>query len=883
MSTLTKPMHRTVLLHTRRGNVIRLSREHYIRNDIDCRLPGHSSDPFTTPDAKTVIVFDSEAILNQVDSFQNENIINCIILETSYEMVRSKSRAKQNQLDKILRTPEKHFSMFANDHFSKTYVHQEKNMTSQQTREISIIKALRYLSAEPAKLPIVYLTNTQQDCEKFRKLAVEHPFEEFGNGNFTIDTIHHWAEDKRGLAELLSSPLPIGSDEQLYPDHLSILEVHRLVENGEAFIGTFGLSKFSRDQGIVMTQKNGEIIIQNKIDQNRAIDGDLVAVQLLPESELSVGDKKFPTGKVIAIMKSLPRVICGTIQQPQNVTNDWQYVLVVPMDPSLPKIRIRTRQVQQLLGLRVQVAIDGWGVNSKYPSGHYIATIGESGNIHTESEVILLTHQVPHQNFPDAVIECLPPADYQPSQEEIAKRRDMRDRLVCSIDPPGCVDIDDALHYKDLNENECEVGIHIADVSYFVREGTAIDLEARERGTTVYLVEKRINMIPGLLSENLCSLMGNVERFAFSVVATLDKKTAETKDIWFGRTIIRNRDAMSYQKAQSIVDDQNDHSEMAHNLRELLRISKIMKQKRFDAGALKLRSPQLHFVLDSETQEPLESEIYELHDVNSLVEEFMLYANIEVAKRIYQEFPQSAMLRRHEAPLASRFEYLNNALKRFNIHIDPESNLSLSETLDSVKDKEASLDDIVRIMTTRCMQIAKYFASGTQNYDNFRHFGLALPIYTHFTSPIRRYADLIVHRQLAVACGAEPVTDNLSSKTFMTAIADNLNFRHRMAQEAGRDSAQLFMMEMLRKTPDTIEEARVIRIKPTVFVVLLEKLGVEGHVHVEESEWKYNENEEFLASSNRIIRTFDIVNVKINVTPINMHGRSRLDLQLVDE
>lgn len=879
------PTHRTVLLHTRRGNVIRLSREHYIREDIDCRMPGRSDSPFPTPEVNYIIVLDSETILNQIDSFQNENIINAIILETSYETVKQKSKAKINQLNKILKTPEKHFMVFANDHYRPTYVEQPSDLTSQQHKEISIIRALQFLGQPPHDFPIIYLTNTVEDMERYRQLAKDlEDKEKFPDTQFLIDNIHSWAEDKRGLPELLLSPDLAKGDETVYPEHLSVLDAHALVNEGKGFVGIFNLSQFSREEGTVRTPKNGEILIQSKINQNRAIDGDTVVVELLPESEyLVVNNEAFPTGKIVSILKSPTRIICGTIQEPPNITNDWQYVIVVPMDSNLPKIRIRTRQVQQLLGARVQVSIDGWNSNSKYPYGHYIATIGYSGDIHTESEVILLTHQIPHQNFPPAVIECLPPEDYQPTEAELAVRRDLRDRLVCSIDPPGCVDIDDALHYKDLNETECEVGIHIADVSYFVREGTAIDLEARERGTTVYLTERRINMLPGLLSENLCSLMGNVERFAFSVVATLDKKTADTKFIWFGRTIIRNRDAMSYQKAQSMVDDPNDHSELAEGIRQLLRLSKLMKQKRFDAGALKLSSPQLHFVLDSETQEPKEGEIYQLREVNSLVEEFMLYANIEVAKRIYQEFPQSAMLRRHESPLAARFDYINHALKRYDVQIDPDSNKLLSESLDLVKDKVPQLDDVVRIMTTRCMQLAKYFASGTQDYDHFAHYGLAMPIYTHFTSPIRRYADLIVHRQLAVACGAEPPTEMLTSKSVMNAIADNLNFRHHMAQQAGRDSSQLFMMELLRKTPNKQERGRVIKIKPTVFSVLLEKQGVEGHVHVDGEEWRYDEEEELLQKGDFVIRIFDTVTVKINVTPMNMHGRSRLDLQLVEQ
>jgi exosome complex exonuclease DIS3/RRP44 len=325
----------------------------------------------------------------------------------------------------------------------------------------------------------------------------------------------------------------------------------------------------------------------------------------------------------------------------------------------------------------------------------------------------------------------------------------------------------------------------------------------------------------------------------------------------------------------------NGEGEIAESIRPLLNLSKIMKKHWFDDGALKWSSPQLHFVLDSETKEPLKGELYEHREVNSLVEEFMLYANIEVAKRIFAEFPQAAMLRRHEAPLAARFDSLNRALKRFNVQLDPESNKSLTETLEAVRSRDASLDDIVRMMTTRCMQFAKYFAAGTQNYDNFRHYGLAMPIYTHFTSPIRRYADLVVHRQLAIAVGCEAPAAMWASKADVERIAENLNFRHRMAQEAGRDSAQLFMMEMLRKTPDRVEEGKVIRVKPTVFVVLLEQFGVDGHVHVDGEKWVFSEAEESLQCGGFVVKIFDTVKVKVNVTPMNMHGRSKLDLELV--
>lgn len=856
------------LLSTRRGNVVRLVREHYLRNDIDCRLPGASENPFTTEDAKFVLAIDSETVLNQIDALQHPKFTNVVILQTVYEMVKQKSRSIQKNLDKLLSTPEKHFMLFANEHLIETYVGQSEDMTIQQNHDANIINALNYLNN---KFPVTFICNFEKDIERMKQ---------YNTIEFQILNIHEFAKDDDSLASRLTTEDIFSQSLQpIYDEYLPSIDVQKLYKEGKVTIGYFSAMQRQHDQGECRNDKE-TIILNDAKAVNRALDGDRIAVMVNPESEWIGG---YPTGKVVSILSRQSRVICGTVLPPKVQTNDWQSLLVVPQQENLPKIRIRSRQVQELIGMRVHVAIDSWASNSKYPSGHYISTIGQAGNLQAESEVILMTNEIPHDAFSDAVLNCLPPKDFEPTPEEIKRRMDLRDRCICSIDPPGCTDIDDALHYKDIDENRCEIGVHIADVSFFVREGTAIDLEARDRGTTVYLVEKRIHMLPSLLSEDLCSIRGGIERLAFSVVAIMDKRTAETLDIKFGKSIIKSRAALSYGRAQEIVEDEKDQSELAKGIRGLLALSKIMNKKRMDAGALTLSSPQLHFTLDSETAEPLAGELYQHLEVNSLVEEFMLYANIEVAKKIYDTFKQSAMLRRHESPIAARFDFLNRALKRFGIQLNPDTNRTLVDTLDAVGDKVKDLDNIVRIMTTRCMQFAKYFASGTQPYDNFKHYGLAMPIYTHFTSPIRRYADLIVHRQLAAAIGYDMATDMLSSKLAMQVVADKLNFRHKMAQDAGRASSQLFIMEMLRRTPGKIEEGKVIKIKPTVFVILLEQYGVEGHVHVDGEQWSFNETEETLEKGNRKICIFDKVKVRVNVTPINMHGRSRLDLELVEE
>ena len=315
--------HKTQLLHTRRGNVIRLSREHYLRDDINCQLPGFCTNPFTNSDAKFVLVLDTDTILNQIDALHDDNFVNALFLQTVYDSVKMKSRAVINRLDRLIRTPEKHFSVFANEHFKLTYVEQQPGMPTQEHHKLLIMKALDYLSK--GTLKVLFLTNTERDAEEMNEIAGD-------SKKFSIMSIHKWAENDESLAARLTAEDSNNVNEILYEDHLSILEVQKLVDEGKAFVGTFSLSQFSREEGTVKTKKN-EIIIQSKINQNRAIDGDMVAVQLLPEEEyLVVGETKFPTGKVISIIKPATRIICGTIQEPPNITNDWQNVLVVTMD-----------------------------------------------------------------------------------------------------------------------------------------------------------------------------------------------------------------------------------------------------------------------------------------------------------------------------------------------------------------------------------------------------------------------------------------------------------------------------------------------------------------------------------------------------------------------
>jgi exosome complex exonuclease DIS3/RRP44 len=285
-----------------------------------------------------------------------------------------------------------------------------------------------------------------------------------------------------------------------------------------------------------------------------------------------------------------------------------QSVFFWSLDKKIPKIRIKTRQARKLIGKRIIVSIDSWEKHSKYPSGHYVRTVGEVGDKQTETEVLLLEHDVPFAEFSPLVLSSLPEEGTQwiVTEKDLKDRKDFRDWDVCSIDPPGCTDIDDALHAKLLDNGNYEVGVHIADVSHFVKPGTAMDDEAQRRGTTVYLVDRRIDMLPGLLGTNLCSLRSNVDRLAFSCIWEITPD-GDILSCYQTKSIIRSKNSFTYDEAQKRLDDTTLTDPISKGIKALNMIAKILRKRRMAAGALTLASPEVRFTLENgESQDPVD-------------------------------------------------------------------------------------------------------------------------------------------------------------------------------------------------------------------------------------------------------------------------------------
>lgn len=852
---------------TKKGSIVKIVREHYLREDIHCgresceiclKYKTPNDSPFAPktylsdfprlnesdlcPFAHYVVP-DYGVLHNQIDvitdSFFGKDII---LLQTIWDEIKRNinlfSRIKQLMTGK-------RFYLFSNEYNRETFCERVFGETIAQYKQRLVLLASEWLQKHfKDEIKIVLLTNYSDFKENTHIYC------------FPIDKYVKSLKESVNLIDKLSDMSPneeYNKDIKLiYEEHLPLDVIQSGIKSGKYFSGKFMTCRGNYLEASVGITFNGEdldVLIQGRDNMNRAVVEDMVAIELLPESEwksksdvvlvidddiddddgdekdnkekdlFNIKEKSFkrPVAKVVGIIKRNWRQYCGVLRERNkdiNTSAVMNRYLFVATDNRVPIIRIETRQYETLKGQKILVAIDSWPRDSKYPKGHYVRALGDIEGKETETEVLLLEHDVPHHEFSESVMKCLPKEgeNWKISKEEFLNRTDLRNEYICSVDPPNCTDIDDALHSKDIGNGIYEIGVHIADVSHFVKPNTPIDKEAAERGTTVYLVDKRIDMIPPLLSSNLCSLRQDCERLTFSVIWNIDSNTAEVKTTKFMKSIIKSKAAMTYAEAQMKIDSPHDCDEIAKSLRRLNTIALKLKSKRLENGALVLANgSEIKFVeMDSETNENVFAiESKQVLETTSLVEEFMLLANISVAEKVHKELPELSLLRHHMKPNYANFEELFEATKNRGFKMDVSDGKKLSESLNNAKDpKNKFFNLMLRMITTRCMTQALYFCSGTvsKTEDAFEHFGLATPIYTHFTSPIRRYADLMVHRLLSHAIDYEPIDSSLLNKLKMQFICTNINYRNFKAREASRASNQLHSYLYIKNLPNQMVE-----------------------------------------------------------------------------
>ncbi|KAH0545022.1 hypothetical protein FGG08_000948 [Glutinoglossum americanum] len=885
---------------------------------------------------------------------QTSAFYDVIILQTVLEELRNRSIPLYNRLVGLTKSEEKRFYVFFNDFRLETYVVRDPGETINDRNDRAVRRAVKWYgehlqqamkaAGRTKRCPsIVMLSDDKENLQKARKARIEacslHDYVSgLADADLLLDMINELREGQDARAS---------HGALLYPEYFTKSKMITGVKAGTLHQGLFNVSPYNYLEGSIRVPAfERALVVLGRENMNRAVQGDAVVVEVLPKDQWKAPSSKIieeealnrnenadadeqeavvteqeqralveeakktqgksierypqPTARVVGIVKRNWRQYVGhvdttSVSLSTSEGRRQQTVFLITMDKRIPKIRVRTRQARELLGKRVLVTIDSWDRDSRYPIGHFVRSLGELETKEAETEALLLEHDVQYRPFPKAVLDCLPKEGHDwkvpvnKSELSWKDRRDLRDLLVCSIDPPGCQDIDDALHARLLPNGNVEVGVHIADVTHFVKPDNAMDSEASGRGTTVYLVDKRIDMLPMLLGTDLCSLKPYVERFAFSAIWEMTPD-ADVVDVIFTKSVIRSREAFSYDQAQRRIDDMSQKDQLTVSMRTLLMLSKKLRKKRMDAGALNLASPEVKVQIENEASDPVDVEVKQQLDTNSLVEEFMLLANISVAGKIYNAFPQTAMLRRHSAPPASNFQELQNQLKvRRGLELRTDSSRALADSLDTCVDpKEPFFNTLVRIMATRCMMSAEYFCSGTQTFSEYRHYGLASEIYTHFTSPIRRYADIVAHRQLAAAINYEQLDSSLHSKGKLEDVCKNINARHRNAQMAARASIEYYVGQAL-KGRIVEEEGYVMKVFSNGFTVFVPRFGIEslvrlGDLAVPEPEATFDGENYVLktaGSRTETIVLFEKVVVKISDQKEESTGKRKVRLELV--
>jgi len=950
---------------TKSGKVQKIVRELYLRQDIPCSSRLCSSCLATAPrdagghglsltflssfpkyqelpsnEVKTVTPFvlsesptktksypnghyllpDTNALLNALDLFESSiHFHDVIILQTVLEELRNRSLPLYNRLIGLTKSAEKRFYVFFNEFRLETYVLREKGESINDRNDRAVRRAgkwyAEHLTQELGKgrgVPeVVMLSDDKENLAKAKRDGVKAcGLKEYVSGLDNAEQLLDMIAVVKEGREIRDAK----NSQALFAEYYSVSKMMTGVKGGTLHQGIFNVSPYNYLEGSIHVPAfDKSLLVLGRENINRAVQGDVVVVEVLPKEQWKEPSTKIieeevvnkdenadaedgepvvterekralqeevrkvhskasegrpqPTARVVGVVKRNWRQYVGhvdesSVSQSVKESRKQQTVFLIPMDKRIPKIRVRTRQAGEIIGKRVLVTIDSWDRDSRYPVGHFVRSLGELETKGAETEALLLEYDVQYRPFPKAVLDCLPKEGHDwivpPSTEDPGwkDRRDLRGLNICSIDPIGCQDIDDALHARPLPNGNFEVGVHIADVSHFVKPNNAMDAEASIRGTTVYLVDKRIDMLPMLLGTDLCSLKPYVERYAFSAIWEITPD-AEIIKSDFTKSVIKSREAFSYEQAQIRVDDASQQDDLTIAMRTLLMLSKKFKQKRMDAGALSLSSPEVRVETESETSDPIDIKTKKHLDTMSLVEEFMLLANTSVAAKIYSAFPQTAMLRRHGAPPKTNFEELANQLKvKKGLELRTSSSKELADSLDQCVDPdEPFFNTLVRIMATRCMMSAEYFCSGTQAYPEFRHYGLASEIYTHFTSPIRRYADLVAHRQLAAAIDYEALDASVRSKAKLEAVCKNINIRHRNAQQAGRASIEYYVGQAL-KGRIVEEEAFVMKVFSNGFVVFVPRFGIESLIRLRDLVDGDTEPESEFLAEEYVLRTW---------------------------
>ena len=557
--------------------------------------------------------------------------------------------------------------------------------------------------------------------------------------------------------------------------------------------------------------------------------GDLVEFEILSRKR-----KGFYMGNIISLIKREINEYVGIIQ----INKNFAFTIIddrrIHSDIFIPNNNIGEAED----GDKVLVTILEWKKQDLSPIGKIKKVLGKPGEHETEIDSIISQNNI-NISFPSEVLEYTKSINEKITNEEIKKRRDYRNTLTFTIDPVDAKDFDDALSFKKIDEENYEIGIHIADVSYYVKTGTLLDKEAYDRATSIYLVDRVIPMLPEKLSNKVCSLRPNEEKLTFSTSIIIDKK-GNIKEHWFGRTIIKSNHRFSYQEAQEIIETkknkiskENSLTEKSYNVDNDIveailimdQIAKETRKKREKKGSINFNKKEVYFKLNKE-KEPVEVFTKESKDANKLIEEFMLIANKKVAELFSEIKKQKYIYRVHDLPDNEKLKSLKHIVKSFGYTLDLTSSKgiskSLNKLLEQIRGKEEQ--NLIESLALRSMSKAEY------STNNIGHYGLAFVNYTHFTSPIRRYPDVLVHRlvQDILDKNYGKMDKNLQKK------ATHCSEQENNAVKAERDSIKFMQIKFMQNKIGESFSGIISGVSDWGIYVEIEENKCEGMVHVKD-------------------------------------------------
>lgn len=617
---------------------------------------------------------------------------------------------------------------------------------------------------------------------------------------------------------------------------------------------------------IVSEESEEDIFVAQK-NLRHALNGDVVKVFLFATR---MGRQL--EGDVVEILERNREDFVGTLE----VSNSFAFVICdsqkMPYDIFIPAKELK--KVEH--GQKVIVKIDNWPEKSKSPIGKITKVLGWPGDNDTEMNAIMAEFDLP-MDFPEKVLSDAEKISDQITDEEIALRKDIRNITTFTIDPKDAKDFDDALSIQKLENDNWEIGIHIADVSHYVKPGTILDKEAVKRATSVYLVDRVVPMLPERLSNGICSLRPQEDKLCFSAIFELTEK-AEVKNQWFGRTVINSNQRLTYEDAQEVIE--GAEGELKEEILKVNELAKILREKRFVNGSIAFDRVEVKFNLD-DNGKPTGVYFKESKEAHKLIEEFMLLANKKVAELIGKpkkgQKQKTFVYRTHDLPNQEKLLSFSNFVERFGYRMNLGNGKNISNSINSLLEsvKGKAEQNVVETLAIRSMAKAEYTT------ENVGHYGLAFDYYTHFTSPIRRYPDVMVHRLLQAYLDGEP--SKLKSK--YDELCKHSSEQERMAALAERQSTKYKQVEFMKDKVGQEFEGVISGVTEWGIYVELSEFKTEGMVRIRDiTDDHYHFDEENYCLIGRLykrkLQLGDTVNIKVEKANLE---KKQLDFLLIDE